>query len=551
MRISVIPALIALFASPAFSQVRYEEAKVVAADGAAGDSFGQAIAAYEETIVIGCPMDGDNGANSGSCYLYDATSSLLLMKLLPSNGSSGDEFGSSVAISGNIALVGAPGKDSSGVDSGSAYLFNVTTGAQLAMLVPGDGAPGDNFGSAVTLEGDTAFVGAPRADSGYPDSGVVYKFAANTGFETGKITHPAPDSGSEFGSSVSFTAPYLSVGAPLDDYGGIDSGSVYVFDATTGGVLNFLIPADSSGGNHFGHALSSSSTQVLIGAPNVETSGNQSGAAYLIDLPGGSQIRKLAPCDNASYDSFGWSVSMLRNTAVIGASRDVEEGVSSGSAYLYGIPVGQEVIMLLASDGEADDLFGHSVALSRVGAVVGSVADGDAGPDSGSVYLFDSALTRNPGAGYCFGDGTGTSCPCTENGNPGEGCLNSTGSTGATLVGLGNASRSDDSFYMQVEGVPGAKPGVIYQGISQHLGGMGAPVGDGLLCLTGVTERSQIQVTQDGAATFSDFQGLPFSHSIYGVCIETNYQFWYRDPLNTCTGSGFNFSNGWSVVWRP
>lgn len=82
-------------------------------------------------------------------------------------------------------------------------------------------------------------------------------------------------------------------------------------------------------------------------------------------------------------------------------------------------------------------------------------------------------------------------------------------------------------------------------------GGLGNPVGDGLLCISGNTARSQVQVTSLGDVNFTHFQGSPFGLSSQGVGAPTNYQFWYRDQSNACSGSGFNFTNAWTVTWRP
>ena len=87
--------------------------------------------------------------------------------------------------------------------------------------------------------------------------------------------------------------------------------------------------------------------------------------------------------------------------------------------------------------------------------------------------------------------------------------------------------------------------------VKQVNGGLGNTVGDGLLCTGGQSARSQVQVTSAGSTSFTDFQGLPFGASSYGAGVETNYQLWYRDPANTCSGTGFNFSNGWTVTWLP
>jgi formylglycine-generating enzyme required for sulfatase activity len=162
-----------------------------------------------------------------------------------------------------------------------------------------------------------------------------------------------------------------------------------------------------------------------------------------------------------------------------------------------------------------------------------------------------SATFAQNGAAYCFGDGTGTPCPCAAFGAPGEGCLNSGVTEGATLTASGNAYTLNDTFQLDVIGVPGSKPGLILRGASQLNGGFGSVVGDGLLCVGGQSARSQVQVTVAGSTSFANFQGSGFGTSNYGIGVPTNYQFWYRDPGNTCSGSGFNFSNAWSAVWQP
>ncbi len=122
---------------------------------------------------------------------------------------------------------------------------------------------------------------------------------------------------------------------------------------------------------------------------------------------------------------------------------------------------------------------------------------------------------------------------------------------GATLAGSGEASLTNDSFQLDVAGVPGNKPGLIVLGANQLNGGLGNPVGDGLLCVGGQTARSQVQASAAGFTTFADFQGQPFGASSYGPGVPTNYQYWYRDTANTCSGSGFNFSNAWTTTWLP
>ena len=128
--------------------------------------------------------------------------------------------------------------------------------------------------------------------------------------------------------------------------------------------------------------------------------------------------------------------------------------------------------------------------------------------------------------------------------------MNSTGTNGASLVATGNASISADTCGLQIDGVPGNKPGLVLRGKNQVIGGAGNPVGEGLLCTAGQSARSKVQITSAGSTTFTEFQaGVSFGAASYGAGVRANYQFWYRDTANTCNGGGFNFTNAWTVVW--
>jgi hypothetical protein len=155
----------------------------------------------------------------------------------------------------------------------------------------------------------------------------------------------------------------------------------------------------------------------------------------------------------------------------------------------------------------------------------------------------------NSGSAYCFGDGTGTVCPCSNPGALGEGCANSTGS-GATLSATGCADLFVDTLLFNISGVNGAKPGLLLRGDNQLSGGNGNPIGDGLICAGGASNRSQVQVSVGGMATFTDWNGAGFG-SVANLGSPTNFQYWYRDPQGSSCGTGFNFSNAWTVTYTP
>ena len=173
---------------------------------------------------------------------------------------------------------------------------------------------------------------------------------------------------------------------------------------------------------------------------------------------------------------------------------------------------------------------------------------------AGNVRVTDSssaAKAGNAGVPYCFGDGTGGACPCGANGNAGEGCANTSGTGGALLDAFGVPSFSNDTLGFTVSGVPGSKPGLLLKGNNQVNGGLGNPVGDGLICTAGGSKRSHVQVTDgSGQTTFNDWSGAGIG-TISNAGVPTNYQFWYRDNTNPCSGSGFNFSNAYSLIYLP
>ena len=152
-----------LSTAPAQADLGDQLFKLLPDDGAANDDFGSAVAMSGTTAILGAYADDDNGSCSGSAYLFDTTTSKQIAKLLADDGASGDFFGSSVAICGSpgneVAIVGSAGDDDNGSFSGSAYLFDTTTGRQIAKLLPNDGEAGDQFGWSVAISGATAIDG--------------------------------------------------------------------------------------------------------------------------------------------------------------------------------------------------------------------------------------------------------------------------------------------------------------------------------------------------------------------------------------------------------
>jgi WD40 repeat protein len=220
--------------------------KLKPADGAASDFFGFAVAISGNSGLIGNRLDDDNGTDSGSTYLFNVTSGTQITKLKPNDGAPGDYFGISVALSGSLALVGSHLDTDNGQDSGSAYLFNATTGQQIAKLKPEDGAAGDRFGFSVALSGNTALVGNYLDDDNGSDSGSAYLFNIHTGNQIAKLTPDDGAAGDNFGYAIALSGNSALIGSGLDDDNGEDSGSAYLFaqdlltpDPVSGGTIAF------------------------------------------------------------------------------------------------------------------------------------------------------------------------------------------------------------------------------------------------------------------------------------------------------------------------
>jgi len=222
-----------------------QKAKLLASDGAEDDFFGHSVSLSGDTALVGAWGDDDRWTDSGSAYVFERVGGVWTQKakLLAPDGAVDDRFGSSVSISGDTALVGAYGDDDRGPDSGSAYVFERVGGVwtQRAKLLASDGAAGDEFGISVAVSGDAAVVGAHLDDDRGTWCGSAYVFERVGGVWTQKAKLFACDGAAAdyFGESVSISGDTAVVGAYGDDDRGDRSGSAYVFDLHCGCAADF------------------------------------------------------------------------------------------------------------------------------------------------------------------------------------------------------------------------------------------------------------------------------------------------------------------------
>ncbi len=324
-------------------------------------------------------------------------------KLIASDAAEDDEFGKAVSISGDWAIVGAPFDDANGTNSGSVYFFkrdpNSGIWIEQSELTASDTAAGDRFGISVSISGVTAIVGAYYDDDAGYGSGSAYIFQWNAAnwVEQGKLTASDAASSDLFGISVSIDANIAIVGARGDDDRGESSGAAYVYvkplsgweDDNTETVK--LRASDGLAGDQFGHSVAVSGNKVIVGAYSDDdpVNGSGSGSAYIFQEGAPwLQKAKLTASDADAFDNFGSSVAMDTNTAIVGAWGNDDTGTNSGSAYIFQKPGASwvdstESAKIVASDATEGIAFGYSVGISSNLAIVGAHAR-----ESGCAYVF-------------------------------------------------------------------------------------------------------------------------------------------------------------------
>jgi outer membrane protein assembly factor BamB len=369
------------------TQTGLQIAKLTASDAAVNDRFGYAVAISGTTAIVGALGTDDNGSSSGSAYLFDTVTGNQLAKLTASDAAGGDFFGWSVAISGSAAIIGAWGDDDSGSNSGSAYIFDTITGNQIAKLTASDAAAGDAFGFSVAISGSMAIVGAWVND----DTGSAYLFDTATGNQVAKLTASDASFGDFFGYAVGFSGSTAIVGAYGNQDAGEFSGSAYLFDTLTGSQLAKLTASDAAGGDAFGISVAISGTTIIVGARLDDDAGADSGSAYLLTVPAINEDFKLVAADASEFSGFGFSVAISGSTAIVGSFSDDDLGPNSGSAYLFDAVTGNQLAKLTATDAGRGDFFGTSVAIWGTTAIVGAREAGEPGfAGTGSAYVFDT-----------------------------------------------------------------------------------------------------------------------------------------------------------------
>jgi hypothetical protein len=320
-----------------------QQQKLLPADGKASFWFGGSVSICGDYAVAGARYGDTNVVESGTAYVFwrNGNSWVQQAKLIAEDAESDDCFGISVSMNGDKAIVGAFCDDV----IGSSYVFkrDGTTWTQQSKIYIKDAVDGDAFGRSVSIStsGDRVVIGADGRDDTGTDSGsvYVYKWNGRRWVLQQKLTAEDGYDYDWFGKSVAMSDDWIIVGAYSDDDKGNDSGSAYIFrwDGKNWVFQQKLIAADGVAYDRFGYSVSISGDYAIIGAYSDDDKGNDSGSAYIFKWDGKSwvQQQKLTASDGADDDGFGKSVSINGDKAILGALLDDDKGTNSGSAYIF------------------------------------------------------------------------------------------------------------------------------------------------------------------------------------------------------------------------
>ena len=377
-----------------------EEAKITAADAAGGDGFGTSVALSDNEALIGAPSASAGANFNGAAYIFTRSGEnwTQSQKLVASDGADYDSFGTCVAIDSDRAVIGAPncsqGKNSY---AGAAYAFLKSGSAwsQQAKLTPAGGAAFDYFGSSVALDGTSAIVGAPGTKHGsLDDAGAAYIFSVGTGswIQASSLGASPPQAGEQFGTAVAISANQVVVGGPFADLKGQKAtGAVYFFIQKIGRgtwqARQTVRAPDAAALDNFGASVAIQGENAIVGAPFAgSATANKGGAAYVFSFNTAfwKFLTKLTASDAADFDRFGAAVAMHGSHTAIGAPDANPNGLTlAGAAYGFTVRPNPAVVVTypgLVSYNGVPGLYGGrkgtaTISLTNVAPAGGTVVN--------------------------------------------------------------------------------------------------------------------------------------------------------------------------------
>jgi uncharacterized repeat protein (TIGR01451 family) len=422
------------------------EAPVKLLGGGSGSQFGLKMAISDDTLLVKnyvfvhngtswtqqttLPQAADNvaidddtavlgqiwGSSSGRAYIFKRNGTNWAQEdlLIPGDGEFADNFGQSVAVDGDTAIIGAPNHDAEGEDTGAAYIY-VRSGSSWTLqqkITTADVADLGKFGFSVDLDGDTAVISFLRDNN---NRGAAYVYVRSEGDWTLEQKLMASDGGAWdiFATQVALSGDTLIVGRRGDDDQGANSGAAYIFERNSSSWTEEqkLVASDGEAGDLFGVSVDIVGDRAVVGANADDDQAFNAGAIYFYtrDGNGWSEQRKLTASDGAELDWLGRGAVISEDWIVGGADGDDDQGTNSGSAYVFGdldlstlTATGQEPVVTTI---EGPDLSGLLTAVNDSPTLANFTTTFTASDLTGSILFFEDfeTITDTTSGGFVLG----------------------------------------------------------------------------------------------------------------------------------------------------
>lgn len=357
-----------------------------------GERFGHSIGVLRNELLVGAEQAyyPVNGTGSVYRYFYNGNNWQYIERMDCPSGLSGASFGYSIAIDDGMLIIGAPEDTSGGLGwpKGAVYVYNRadTSWVLSQRLEPNTDYGAPFFGSSIAFSDSLLLIGAKydQGDEFLSGTAYIFKKRSEIWTEIKRIVGPGAHEYSEFGASAAIYNNFLFIGAPQLN----DSGAVFMYKIENDSVqfINKVVGSSVSLSYSFGRKIINDSNMIAISASGNIYSQNYHGSIYIYQLEGENltELNIIYPEDPLAY-YFGYGISLKKDSILIGAIGNTGVG-DKGRGYLYvkDDSIWREKIRFIASDGANLDFFGQTCDFDNGAFVFGAPGKGIAG----AVYIY-------------------------------------------------------------------------------------------------------------------------------------------------------------------
>ncbi len=517
--------------------------------------FGQSVALFGQRALVGGPAVWGVAGLHGSAHVYDLGGEgwVLTADLGASDSHQGDEFGYAVALDGTWALVGAPVGDGPVIDCGTAYLLEDQSGTWVEgeRFAPPELMAGARFGDAVALQGDTLLIGAPNfgLDAAQPSAVFVYARQGLNWTQVDRWSGSSSMPGDFFGGSVALDGLWAAVGVQRDDAGGTDAGAVYIFQFG-GGIWQErakLVASDAASDARFGWDVALSGSTLMVGARFSDNGGISRGEVYFFEESGGvwSESSHFSGQTLQQFDNLGTSVALQGGYAAAGAAYG--DGVLDGTGTLTYFQRGPGGWAESGWRMDPEGTQGNRFGHALALDRSGATTTLLVGAVGQSATAVGTGAVQVLDIAGADGDGDGVQDSCQCAALPYCPASPNSSGPGAAMGHIGSLSVADNGLYLIANGASQGSIGLFLYGDNE----ISAPLGDGTLCIGAPQYRLGLAPTDatGGAILPVDLSAPPSAAGQVQPYSTWRFQFWFRDLA--AGGAGHNLSNGLAITFCP